>query len=78
MDLNLTGKVAVVTAASKGIGLAITRALMDHKPAPAVVSSRRELVDVGVTVVRFTNGVDAWRSFWRYVYFDIRYTSDVQ
>src|ERR1700674_1005770 len=34
---------------------AITRALMDHKPAPAAVSSRRELVDVGVTVVRFTN-----------------------
>ena len=27
MDLDLTGKVAVVTAASKGIGLAVTRAL---------------------------------------------------
>ena len=27
MDLQLTGKVAVVTGASKGIGLAITRAL---------------------------------------------------
>jgi NAD(P)-dependent dehydrogenase (short-subunit alcohol dehydrogenase family) len=29
MDLGLAGKVAVVTGASKGIGLAITRALVD-------------------------------------------------
>ncbi len=30
MDLNLEGKIAVVTAASKGIGLAVTRALVDE------------------------------------------------
>ena len=30
MDLGLNGKVAVVTAASKGIGLAVTRALVDE------------------------------------------------
>ena len=30
MDLNLAGKVAVVTGAGKGIGLAVTRALADE------------------------------------------------
>ncbi len=30
MDLQLQGRVAVVTAASKGIGLAVTRALADE------------------------------------------------
>ena len=30
MDLNLAGKVAVVTGAGKGIGLAVARALVDE------------------------------------------------
>ncbi|MPZ17697.1 MAG: hypothetical protein GEV06_07285 [Luteitalea sp.] len=36
------------------------RELMEAKPTPSRVSSRREISDVGVTVVRFANGVEAW------------------
>jgi NAD(P)-dependent dehydrogenase (short-subunit alcohol dehydrogenase family) len=39
MDLRLTGHVAVVTGASKGIGLAITRTLLEE--GARVVGSRR-------------------------------------
>jgi zinc protease len=34
--------------------------LMDVKPSPGRVESRRELPDLGVTVVRLANGVEAW------------------
>ena len=37
-----------------------TRALIEKVPEPARVESRRELANVGVTVVRFANGVEAW------------------
>ncbi len=39
---------------------ATTRALIEKKPEPGRVASRRELSDIGVTVVRFSNGVEAW------------------
>jgi zinc protease len=39
---------------------ATTRALVENKPAPAAVGSRREIPDVGVTVLKFANGVEAW------------------
>jgi NAD(P)-dependent dehydrogenase (short-subunit alcohol dehydrogenase family) len=39
MDLHLSGKIAVVTGASKGIGLAITQALVDAG-AHAIAGSR--------------------------------------
>lgn len=37
-----------------------TTALIEKLPAPATVESRRELPDIGVTVVKFSNGVEAW------------------
>jgi NAD(P)-dependent dehydrogenase (short-subunit alcohol dehydrogenase family) len=40
MDLELAGKIAVVTGASKGIGLAVTRALLDEG-ATVVAGARR-------------------------------------
>ncbi|HKB12151.1 MAG TPA: insulinase family protein, partial [Vicinamibacterales bacterium] len=36
------------------------RALMEKAPSGGAVASRRTLDDVGVTVVRFSNGVEAW------------------
>lgn len=36
------------------------RPLMPKVPEPAGIASRRELPDVGVTVVRFSNGLEAW------------------
>ena len=37
-----------------------TRELLEKKPAAAAIASRRELSALGVTVVRFANGVEAW------------------
>jgi zinc protease len=36
------------------------RELVQNKPQPAAIASRRELADIGVTVVKFGNGVEAW------------------
>ncbi len=38
----------------------LTRRLMEKPPAPGKVQSTRELAGLGVTVVRFSNGVEAW------------------
>ena len=37
-----------------------TRALVENKPRPATIASRREIPEVGVTIVRLSNGVEAW------------------
>jgi zinc protease len=38
----------------------LTRALVETKPQPAAVTSRREIPEIGVTLVKFANGVEAW------------------
>jgi zinc protease len=37
-----------------------TRALVERVPAPAAVTARREIPAIGVTVLTFANGVEAW------------------
>ncbi|MGC4081398.1 MAG: insulinase family protein [Vicinamibacterales bacterium] len=37
-----------------------TRALIEKAPTPGTVTARRELTDIGVTVVTLSNGVEVW------------------
>jgi zinc protease len=37
-----------------------TRGLLEHAPTAGAVASRRSIDDLGITVVRFGNGVEAW------------------
>jgi zinc protease len=39
---------------------AMSATLMEHMPEPGAAASRREIPELGVTVVRFANGVEAW------------------
>jgi zinc protease len=39
---------------------ASTSTLMDHAPDPGAIAGRRTLDDLGITIVRFGNGVEAW------------------
>src|SRR5262249_37339909 len=48
---------AAVTAWSDSVA---TGELMAQKPEPGTVESRRERPELGVTVVRFMNGVEVW------------------
>jgi zinc protease len=51
------GFAAPVTAWSEDIG---SKALMAKAPAPGTVKSRREIPEIGVTVLTLSNGVDVW------------------
>ena len=37
-----------------------TRELVEHKPEPAAIASTRKVDAVGLTIVKFANGVEAW------------------
>jgi zinc protease len=37
-----------------------TRAIVEHVPEPAAVTSRRTVDAIGLTIVKFANGVEAW------------------
>jgi zinc protease len=39
---------------------AATGVLMDRKPMPASIEGRRQIPELGVTIVRFANGLEAW------------------
>ena len=67
-SVKLPAEAVIVSALAKAESTSVTpwsdtsttRELVENKPRPGTVVSRRELPDVGVTVVKFSNGVEAW------------------
>ena len=67
-DLPVPGEPEIRAALSSADRVAVTPwpdentalALMETKPAPGSVETRRELSDVGISIVRFANGVEVW------------------
>lgn len=59
-DLQATLAAAASVAVTPWADTAADRALMEQAPAPATIVSRRERADIGVTIVRFANGLEAW------------------
>src|SRR5262249_47028248 len=55
---------AITTAANTRVtpwtDTSATRALMEKAPSGGAVASRRTLAEIGVTIVTFSNGVEAW------------------
>jgi zinc protease len=66
LELPSEGELRTVLASTERVAVtpwteaAVARALLETIPPPAAVTSRRELSNVGVTIVSFANGVDAW------------------
>ncbi len=58
MELGLKGKTAVVTGASKGIGLAIARGLAAEGCALHIVSRNRQAIDQAAQGIRTEHGVE--------------------
>ena len=59
-DLQAAIATATATRVTPWADTSATRALMEHAPSAGAVASRRSMDNVGVTVVRFANGVEAW------------------
>ena len=57
-------KAALASAASTDVtawtDTTTTKELVERKPEPAAIASRRSVEAVGLTIVRFANGVEAW------------------
>jgi zinc protease len=59
-DLRRTIDAAERVAVTPWADTTSTRAIMEQRPEPAEIVFRRELPEVGVTVVHFANGLEAW------------------
>lgn len=59
-DLQATLAAADQVAVTPWNETTVTRELVESRPTPAATSSRREVPGVGVTIVRFANGTEAW------------------
>ncbi|MCB1337596.1 MAG: SDR family oxidoreductase [Maritimibacter sp.] len=58
MDLGLTGKVAVVTGASKGIGLGIARAFAREGASVVVTARTKEAIEAAASAIRAEFGTE--------------------
>jgi zinc protease len=59
-DLQAAIKSAAAVRVTPWADTTVTRALLESVPAPAGVTSRRAVDSVGLTIVTFANGVEAW------------------
>jgi zinc protease len=59
-DLKSALASAESTAVTAWSDSAATAVFMEHKPEPGRIVSRQEISDLGVTVVKFDNGIEAW------------------
>jgi zinc protease len=51
---------AAATTVTAWTDTTTTRELVEHKPEPAAITSTRKVDAVGLTIVKFANGVEAW------------------
>ncbi len=59
-DLKKALAAAEATAVTPWNDTTATRELLEHKPEPAAIVSTRKIDEVGLTIVKLANGVEAW------------------